>query len=83
MRRARSRVTYVLEERAAQGHRLGVNAVVHDPHRDVLYTGSRDGTVRGWDMANKAPPRVLDEHTDWVNDLALCNDGRTCALFVV
>ena len=49
--------------RTLQGHTGRVFAVVHG--RDVLVTGSSDGTVRLWDPATGQVRHVLSGHSEW------------------
>ena len=77
-RRPKSRVSYILgREVETPKHRLGVNALAYDPVRDLLYSGSRDSTIRSWTVPDGAAGLVFDSHTDWVNDISIVNDGRT------
>ena len=40
-------------------------------------SGGTDGTVRVWDLAGTAAPRVLTGHTGAVRAVAVSADGRT------
>ena len=40
-------------------------------------SGGDDGTVRVWDLAGTAAPRVLTGHDRWVRAVAVSADGRT------
>lgn len=64
----------------AKQHRFGVSSLAFSvvDNGNFLYTGGRDGTIRGFDVQAregkcKGPvvgtDNVFDEHTDWVNDL--------------
>jgi len=88
-------VTFALtDEGASDGHRFGINALastcgsVWAGGTRELFTAGRDGTVRCWresSGADAAEPRLhytVDEHTDWVNDLALVMDGEQASAVV-
>ena len=73
-------VTAVLSDpQAAQGHRYGINSLASSPGNGCasLFSAGRDGTVRCWDTSAEGVAAVgsMDEHTDWVNDLACLQDG--------
>ena len=88
----------LLDEGVTDGHRFGINALasscssVWAGGTRELFTAGRDGTVRCWrDLAEDggredgAAPRlhyVVEEHTDWVNDLALVMDGDLASAVV-
>jgi WD40 repeat protein len=42
-------------------------------------SGSRDGTLRIWDLEVGGPPRVLEGHTGGVRAVAVTPDGRRAA----
>ena len=45
--------------------------------RAAVSGGGDDGTVRVWDLAGTAAPRVLTGHDGWVSAVAVSADGRT------
>ncbi|EOD39437.1 hypothetical protein EMIHUDRAFT_448817 [Emiliania huxleyi CCMP1516] len=74
----------LLDDGASEGHRFGINALASTcasawGSSRELFTGGRDGSVRCWrEPEGGGVPRLrftVDEHTDWVNDLALLTDG--------
>ncbi|KAH7285283.1 hypothetical protein KP509_33G020800 [Ceratopteris richardii] len=44
--------------------------------KDVLFTGSRDGTLKRWELTDAATTccATFESHTDWVNDALLIGD---------
>eukprot|EP00698_Gefionella_okellyi_P025498 TRINITY_DN9365_c0_g1_i1.p1 TRINITY_DN9365_c0_g1~~TRINITY_DN9365_c0_g1_i1.p1 ORF type:complete len:689 (+),score=148.96 TRINITY_DN9365_c0_g1_i1:86-2152(+) len=69
-------VTYILAQEVA-AHRSGVNAVAQLDN--LLYTASRDGTVREWtpDGRSMRHLRCFEGHADWINDIAIDPTSRT------
>jgi WD40 repeat protein len=45
----------------------------------ILASGSGDGTVRVWDVAGTASPRVLDNGGEWVRAVTIDPPGRYVA----
>lgn len=92
----RTRVALVLEDDGADSgatgkrpqHRSGVNALAATqaagPAGVRLYTGSRDATVRAWDVPRPASATTtvtasaacFEGHSDWVNDVVLVDRDR-------
>ena len=83
-REPKQRVTVLLaDEAGGEGHRFGVNALASTSNAvwadgPQLITAGRDGTVRCWHLGAPQPTQTycIDEHDDWVNDLALVPDVR-------
>ena len=61
------------------GHTGRVRSVVFSPDGRTLASGSRDGTIRQWDVSTGRHLRTLRGHTDWVNSVVFSPDGRTLA----
>uniref|UniRef100_A0A7S4ESR5 WD repeat-containing protein 48 homolog n=1 Tax=Chrysotila carterae TaxID=13221 RepID=A0A7S4ESR5_CHRCT len=81
----------LLEETASEGHRFGVNALASTSSTlwgggEQLISGGRDGTIRCWKLPQQGvaatPMLTLSDHTDWVNDLVLINEGEQTSAFV-
>lgn len=64
-----------------EGHRFGINAIATSG--ESLLTAGRDGTVRSWSVHAGAAnlEHTLDEHSDWVNGIAVLRPGSfvTCS----
>ena len=63
------------------GHTGDVTSLAFKPNSYVLASGSRDKTIRIWDVGNnkRRHVRTLRGHTDWVYSVAWSPDGRTLA----
>src|SRR5689334_743932 len=65
--------------RALAGHEGSVVAVVFTPDGNKLVSGSRDRTIKIWDLASGKAERILTNHTGAVYSLAFSHDGQWMA----
>lgn len=72
-------VSYTVRNEHEPRNRLGVNALQYDAKMKRLFTAGRDSIIRCWnpDAEKNQFLHSFEHHTDWVNDLVLCRDGRT------
>ena len=59
-----------------EGHTDLVNSVALTPDGRRALSGSKDKTLRLWDLDTGACLKTLEGHTDWVHSVALTPDGR-------
>ena len=71
-------VSFVIRDEVEVTHRSAVNALQYDSATQRLYTAGRDSIIRIWNCSNRRDPFLLsmEHHTDWVNDVVLCCNGR-------
>uniref|UniRef100_A0A5S6R2H6 WD repeat-containing protein 48 homolog n=1 Tax=Trichuris muris TaxID=70415 RepID=A0A5S6R2H6_TRIMR len=71
-------VSFVIRDEVEPRHRSGVNSLQFDPAMLRLYSAGRDSIIRIWNPRLTRDPYVgsMEHHTDWVNDLLLCCNGR-------
>ena len=84
----------LVDATAGTGHRFGVSSLAGTSTAawgggSQLLSAGRDGTICAWkyspDAAEAAAPElsfVLEDHTDWVNDLVLVHEGGQAAALV-
>ncbi|XP_061348447.1 uncharacterized protein LOC133293849 isoform X1 [Gastrolobium bilobum] len=80
--RKEKRLTYVLNDSDDTKHCAGINCLalltsaVSDGS-DYLFTGSRDGRLKRWALAEDAATcsATFESHVDWVNDAVLVGDN--------
>jgi WD40 repeat protein len=65
--------------RILYGHHGDVMSVASSPDGQKLASGSADGTVRIWDVADLAAPVILEDHDGPVTSVAFSPDGQTLA----
>ncbi|GAB1294815.1 WD repeat-containing protein 48 [Apodemus speciosus] len=73
-------VSYVIRDEVEKYNRNGVNALQLDPALNRLFTAGRDSIIRIWSVnQHKQDPYIasMEHHTDWVNDVVLCCNGKT------
>ncbi|XP_022083499.1 WD repeat-containing protein 48-like [Acanthaster planci] len=77
--RRKVQVTFVIRDEVERQHRSGVNGLQYDPAINKLYSAGRDSIIRIWNLHNPRDPYQLsmEHHTDWVNDIVLCCEGKT------
>ena len=77
-------ISFVIRDEVEVCHRSAVNALQYDSGMHRLYTAGRDSIIRIWNCNNKRDPfmQAMEHHTDWVNDIILCCNGRNCELMV-
>uniref|UniRef100_A0A2I3GGC8 WD repeat-containing protein 48 n=4 Tax=Catarrhini TaxID=9526 RepID=A0A2I3GGC8_NOMLE len=78
--KAATRVSYVIRDEVEKYNRNGVNALQLDPALNRLFTAGRDSIIRIWSVnQHKQDPYIasMEHHTDWVNDIVLCCNGKT------
>ncbi|MEV4130168.1 NB-ARC domain-containing protein [Nocardia sp. NPDC049707] len=63
-------------ERILQGHDERINAVAVSADGKHIVSGSRDKTVRIWDLKSGQLKRVIEDHEQEVKSLALTADGQ-------
>ncbi|KAM7278794.1 hypothetical protein ACFE04_005928 [Oxalis oulophora] len=80
--RKEKRLTYVLNDADDTKHCSGVMclAVLKSPlpdGHDSLFTGSRDGTLKRWALAEDSATcsATFESHVDWVSDCVLASDN--------
>ncbi len=61
------------------GHTRKVTSIAFSPDGTTLASGSRDGTVRLWDVITGLPITVLKGHPTYVKCVAFSPDGTTLA----
>ena len=66
-------------DNALTGHTGWVSSVAFSPDGETLASGSRDETIRLWDVPTGTEIQVLTGHTSWVLSVAFSPDGQTLA----
>ncbi|KAK7269263.1 hypothetical protein RIF29_21984 [Crotalaria pallida] len=80
--RKEKRLTYVLNDFDDTKHCAGINGLAvlksaASDGSDYLFTGSRDGKLKRWSLAEEAVTcsATFESHVDWVNDAVLVGDS--------
>uniref|UniRef100_A0A914W6J7 WD repeat-containing protein 48 homolog n=1 Tax=Plectus sambesii TaxID=2011161 RepID=A0A914W6J7_9BILA len=78
-------VSFVIREEQEPRHRSGVNSLQFDPQVNRLYSAGCDSIIRIWNVKaqgiksqkqEQQHVQSMEHHTDWVNDVILCCNGR-------
>jgi WD40 repeat protein len=74
---------YCLKKKAVRvefhGHVDLATVLAFSPDSNFLISGSKDKSIRLWDMRSGVSCGVLEGHTDWVIALAVSHDGQQLA----
>ena len=72
-------VSFSIRNEVEPQNRLGINALQYDPKLNRLFTAGRDSIIRCWNSDGNEKPYLhsFEHHTDWVNSLVLCRNGKT------
>src|SRR3954454_22036897 len=62
-----------------KGHQHTITCLAFAPDGRLLASGSKDTTVRLWDLATGQPVATLEGHVDMVTAVAFAPDGKTLA----
>lgn len=79
--RKEKRLTYVLKDTDDTKHCAGINCMTvlksSSSICDYLFTGSRDGTLKRWAIADDEAKfcATYESHVDWVNDVVLAGNA--------
>ncbi len=66
-------------DKTLTGHSDSVQSVVYSPDGRYLASGSRDKTIKIWEVATGKELRTLTGHSSWVSSVVYSPDGRYLA----
>jgi len=79
--RKEKRFTYVLNDADSKKHCAGINCLAYlngsaFSRSDYLFSGSRDGTLKRWELNNgdASFSATFESHVDWVNDAIIVGE---------
>ncbi|GLA13524.1 hypothetical protein AnigIFM62618_010513 [Aspergillus niger] len=64
------------EMQTLEGHSRSVYSVAFSGNGQLLASGSRDKTIKLWDVATGALKHTLEGHSDWVHSVAFSGNGQ-------
>lgn len=72
-------VSFSIRDEVEPKNRLGINCLQYDSKLNRLFTAGRDSIIRCWNTDEVENPYLhsFEHHTDWVNSLVLCRNGKT------
>jgi WD40 repeat protein/serine/threonine protein kinase len=65
--------------RSFRDNRVGINRMIYDTGRNLIYTANTNGTISVWDLEGTAPIQTLTGHRGAIRDMAISPDGRFLA----
>ncbi len=60
-------------------NRIGINRILYDTRRSLIYTANVNGTISVWDLESSTPIQTLNGHRSAIRDMAISPDGRFLA----
>jgi len=77
--RKKCQVSFVIRDEVERCHRSGINSLQLDNNTQRLFSAGRDSIIRIWNSRLVKDPYIqsMEHHTDWVNDIVICCQGRT------
>ena len=70
---------FILEEAYLVGHTDGIQEVSFSPDGTLLASGSRDNSIRLWDVREGGVIKILEERESWPMAVRFSPDGRVLA----